>query len=104
VFYEVKEALAEKLNDLVSLEDITARKKTLYSIYNTMRKKGISFDEIMDMYAYKIIVPKRIDCYVALGKVHELYKPIPQKFKEYIATPKANGYRSLHTVVLGPYN
>ncbi|WP_160491562.1 RelA/SpoT family protein [Francisella tularensis] len=104
VFYEVKEALAEKLNDLVSLEDIKARKKTLYSIYNKMRKKGISFDEIMDMYAYKIIVPNRIDCYVALGKVHELYKPIPQKFKDYIATPKANGYRSLHTVVLGPYN
>ncbi|MDE5028233.1 bifunctional (p)ppGpp synthetase/guanosine-3',5'-bis(diphosphate) 3'-pyrophosphohydrolase, partial [Francisella tularensis subsp. holarctica] len=67
VFYEVKEALAEKLNDLVSIEDIKARKKTLYSIYNKMRKQGISFDEIMDMYAYKIIVPKRIDCYVALG-------------------------------------
>lgn len=69
-----------------------------------MRKKGISFDEIMDMYAYKVIVPNRIDCYVALGKVHELYKPIPQRFKDYIATPKANGYRSIHTVVSGPYN
>ena len=104
VFYEVKEALSEKLDNLVSSEDIKARKKTLYSIYNKMRKKGISFDEIMDMYAYKIIVPNRIDCYVVLGRVHELYKPIPQKFKDYIATPKANGYRSLHTVVLGPYN
>lgn len=104
VFYEVKEALQEKLGELVSADNIKARKKTLYSIYNKMRKKGISFDEIMDMYAYKIIVPSRIDCYVALGKVHELFKPIPQKFKDYIATPKANGYRSIHTVVLGPYN
>ncbi|MDE5020928.1 bifunctional (p)ppGpp synthetase/guanosine-3',5'-bis(diphosphate) 3'-pyrophosphohydrolase, partial [Francisella tularensis subsp. holarctica] len=60
VFYEVKEALAEKLNDLVSLEDIKARKKTLYIIYNKMRNKGISFDESMDMYAYQIIVPNRI--------------------------------------------
>lgn len=104
VFYEVKESLKEKLGDMVSQDDIKARKKTLYSIYNKMRKKGISFDDIMDMYAYKIIVPNRIDCYVALGKVHELYKPIPQKFKDYIATPKANGYRSIHTVVLGPYS
>ncbi|QIW10448.1 bifunctional (p)ppGpp synthetase/guanosine-3',5'-bis(diphosphate) 3'-pyrophosphohydrolase [Francisella sp. LA112445] len=104
VFYQVKEALVEKLGDLVTSDDIKSRKKTLYSIYNKMRKKGISFDEIMDMYAYKVIVPNRIDCYVALGKVHELYKPIPQRFKDYIATPKANGYRSIHTVVSGPYN
>lgn len=104
VFFEVKNILTEKLGELVSPKDIKARKKTLYSIYNKMRKKGISFDEIMDMYAYKVIVPNRLDCYVALGKVHELYKPMPQKFKDYIATPKANGYRSIHTVVLGPYN
>ncbi|AIT08952.1 GDP diphosphokinase [Candidatus Francisella endociliophora] len=104
VFYEVKDSLKQKLDGLVSIDDIKARKKTLYSIYNKMRTKGKSFDEIMDMYAYKVIVPNRTDCYVALGKVHELYKPMPQKFKDYIATPKANGYRSIHTVVLGPYN
>ncbi|AJC49298.1 bifunctional (p)ppGpp synthetase/guanosine-3',5'-bis(diphosphate) 3'-pyrophosphohydrolase [Allofrancisella guangzhouensis] len=104
VFYQVKETLIDKLGDLVSKDSIKARKKTLYSIYNKMRKKGVSFEEIMDMYAYKVIVPSRIDCYIALGKIHELYKPIPQRFKDYIATPKANGYRSIHTVVLGPYN
>ena len=104
VFNTAKEILTEKLKDLVVENGIKARKKTLYSIYNKMRNKGLSFDEIMDMYAYKIIVPNRIDCYVALGKVHDLYKPIPQRFKDYIATPKANGYRSIHTVVLGPYN
>ncbi|QIV94358.1 RelA/SpoT family protein [Allofrancisella frigidaquae] len=104
VFYQVKETLVDKLGELASKDSIKARKKTIYSIYNKMRKKGISFEEIMDMYAYKVIVPSRIDCYVALGKIHELYKPIPQRFKDYIATPKANGYRSLHTVVLGPYN
>ncbi|MEY8766323.1 MULTISPECIES: RelA/SpoT family protein [Francisella] len=104
VFQQVKDALVDKLSGIVIDDGIKARKKTLYSIYNKMRKKGISFDEIMDMYAYKVIVPNRIDCYVALGRVHELYKPIPQRFKDYIATPKANGYRSIHTVVLGPYN
>jgi len=104
VFQQVKDALTDKLGGIVINDGIKARKKTLYSIYNKMRKKGISFDEIMDMYAYKVIVPNRIDCYIALGKVHELYKPIPQRFKDYIATPKANGYRSIHTVVLGPYN
>ena len=104
VFTEVQVALSEKLEGLVVEDGIKARKKTLYSIYNKMRKKAVSFEEIMDMYAYKVIVPSRIDCYVALGKVHELFKPMPQRFKDYIATPKANGYRSIHTVVLGPYN
>ena len=104
VFTEVKFALSEKLEGLVVEDGIKARKKTLYSIYNKMRKKGISFEEIMDMYAYKVIVPSRMDCYTALGKVHELFKPMPQRFKDYIATPKANGYRSIHTVVLGPCN
>lgn len=104
VFYEVKQSLVDKLDGLVSEDNIKARKKTLYSIYNKMKKKGLSFEEIMDMYAYKLIVPSRMDCYIALGKVHELYKPVPQRFKDYVATPKANGYRSIHTVVLGPYN
>lgn len=104
VFYEVKQSLVDRLDGLVTEDNIKSRKKTLYSIYNKMKKKGLSFEEIMDMYAYKVIVPSRIDCYVALGKIHELYKPVPQRFKDYIATPKANGYRSIHTVVLGPYN
>ena len=104
VFTEVQTALSEKLEGLVVEDGIKARKKTLYSIYNKMRKKAISFEEIMDMYAYKVIVPSRMDCYVALGKVHELFKPMPRRFKDYIATPKSNGYRSIHTVVLGPYN
>ena len=105
VFIEVKEALKQKLGNMIFDDNcIKGRKKTLYSIYNKMKNKGTAFSDIMDMYAYKVIVPKKIDCYVALGKIHELYKPVPQRFKDYIATPKTNGYKSLHTVVFGPYN
>jgi guanosine-3',5'-bis(diphosphate) 3'-pyrophosphohydrolase len=104
VFVQVKDSLLDKLGDIAIEDGIKSRKKTLYSIYNKMRKKGLSFDSIMDMYAYKVIVKDRMSCYQALGKVHELYKPIPKRFKDYIATPKTNGYRSIHTVVLGPYN
>ena len=104
VFTEVQATISEKLEGLIVKDGIKARKKTLYSIYNKMRKKAVSFEDIMDMYAYKVIVLSRMDCYIALGKVHELFKPIPQRFKDYIATPKANGYRSIHTVVLGPHN
>jgi RelA/SpoT family (p)ppGpp synthetase len=83
--------------------EVVGREKHLYSLYKKMRKKDLSLSEIMDVYALRIIVDKVDTCYRALGVVHSLYKPVHGRFKDYIAIPKANGYQSLHTTVLGPY-
>ena len=77
------------------------REKHLYSIYEKMRSKRKSFSEIMDVYAFRIIVDRVDTCYRVLGAVHSLYKPVPGRFKDYIAIPKANGYQSLHTALFG---
>ncbi len=77
------------------------REKHLYSIYEKMRSKRKSFSEIMDVYAFRIIVDRVDTCYRVLGAVHSLYKPVPGRFKDYIAIPKANGYQSLHTTLFG---
>lgn len=82
---------------------IKGREKHLYSIYRKMRNKGISFGEVMDVYAFRIVVPTVDECYRVLGLVHNLYKPVPGRFKDYIAIPKANSYQSLHTVLFGPF-
>jgi GTP diphosphokinase / guanosine-3',5'-bis(diphosphate) 3'-diphosphatase len=77
------------------------REKHLYSIYEKMRSKRKSFSEIMDVYAFRIVVDRVDTCYRVLGAVHSLYKPVPGRFKDYIAIPKANGYQSLHTTLFG---
>ncbi|AKQ33867.1 bifunctional GTP diphosphokinase/guanosine-3',5'-bis pyrophosphate 3'-pyrophosphohydrolase [Candidatus Coxiella mudrowiae] len=82
---------------------ITGRGKHLYSIYHKMHTKHIPFNEIMDMYAFRIIMDDLDSCYRALGIIHGLFKPVPERFKDYIAIPKANGYQSLHTTLFGPY-
>ena len=82
---------------------IVGREKPLYSIYQKMRLKQRPFNEIMDVYAFRIIVDTLDTCYRVLGLVHSLFKPVLERFKDYIAIPKANGYQSLHTVLLGPY-
>ncbi len=82
---------------------IVGREKHLYSIYQKMRSKRLSFAEVFDVYAFRIIVDNVDSCYRVLGSVHNLYKPVPGKFKDYIAIPKANGYQSLHTVLFGPF-
>ncbi|ABS76479.1 bifunctional GTP diphosphokinase/guanosine-3',5'-bis(diphosphate) 3'-diphosphatase [Coxiella burnetii] len=82
---------------------ITGREKHLYSIYRKMRNKHIPFNEIMDVYAFRVIVEDVDSCYRALGIIHGLFKPVPERFKDYIAIPKANGYQSLHTTLFGPY-
>jgi len=82
--------------------DLRGREKTLYSIYNKMRTKHVSFSQVLDVYAFRVTVRSIDDCYRALGILHSLYKPMPGKFKDYIAIPKLNGYQSLHTTLLGP--
>jgi GTP diphosphokinase / guanosine-3',5'-bis(diphosphate) 3'-diphosphatase len=81
---------------------IAGREKTLFSIYKKMDEKRLSFAQVTDIYGFRIIVPTVTDCYTALGILHQLYKPVPGRFKDHIAIPKINGYQSLHTTLVGP--
>ena len=81
---------------------LAGREKTLYGIYLKMKHKRLSFAQVTDMYGLRVIAPSVIDCYTALGILHQLYKPLPGKFKDLIAIPKLNGYQSLHTTLVGP--
>src|SRR6185437_291060 len=74
----------------------------LYSIYRKMQNKGISLNEMVDVYGFRIIVDSADTCYRTLGLVHSVYKPMPGRFKDYIAIPRVNGYQSLHTTLFGP--
>ena len=82
---------------------VIGREKHLYSIYKKMKTKGVSFSEVMDVFAFRIMVDKVDTCYRVLGVMHNLYKPVPGRFKDYIAIPKANGYQSLHSALVSPY-
>ena len=82
---------------------ILSREKHLYSLYKKIRDKTLSFEETYDVYAFRIVVDEIDTCYRALGIMHNLFKPVPGKFKDYIAIPKANGYQSLHSILFGPY-
>ena len=82
---------------------VFGREKTLFGIYRKMRNKRLSFSQVLDVYGFRIVVNDFAACYVALGTLHALYKPMPGKFKDYIAIPKLNGYQSLHTTLIGPY-
>jgi GTP pyrophosphokinase len=95
----VKQRLADNKIDAV----VTGREKNLYSIYKKMQDKNLSFSKVLDIYAFRVIVKDAPACYLALGSLHSLYKPIPGKFKDYIAIAKANGYQSLHTTLFGPF-
>jgi GTP diphosphokinase / guanosine-3',5'-bis(diphosphate) 3'-diphosphatase len=81
---------------------LSGREKTLYSVYRKMDEKHLSFAEVTDMYGFRLVVPTVTDCYTAMGVLHQLYKPVPGKFKDHIAIGKLNGYQSLHTTVVGP--
>jgi GTP diphosphokinase / guanosine-3',5'-bis(diphosphate) 3'-diphosphatase len=82
---------------------VSGREKTVYSVYKKMREKRYTFSQVFDIYGVRVLVKDTNACYAALGVLHRLYKPIPGKFKDYIAIPKANGYQSLHTTLFGPF-
>ena len=83
--------------------EVSGREKSLYSIYAKMVDQKKSFSDVLDIYGFRIIVHTLPECYLALGTLHQLYRPVPGKFKDYIAIPKVNGYQSLHTTLVGPY-
>ncbi len=95
--HQVETTLAQEGHEV----EVLGREKHLYSIYKKMKSKRKSFSEIMDIYAFRIIVDSVDTCYRVLGCIHSLYKPVPGEFKDYIAIPKANGYQSLHTILMG---
>jgi guanosine-3',5'-bis(diphosphate) 3'-pyrophosphohydrolase len=97
VRHQIEATLQQEGHDVAVL----GREKHVYSIYKKMKSKRKSFSEIMDIYAFRIIVDSVDTCYRVLGCIHSLYKPVPGEFKDYIAIPKANGYQSLHTVLMG---
>lgn len=104
---ELIEHISETIQNRLMQEKIPSqvigREKHLYSLYKKMKNKNQSFSDILDIFAFRIIVNSADECYRTLGAVHSLYKPLPGKFKDYIAIPKANGYQSLHTALFGPY-
>lgn len=102
---EIVTNIQESISSTLEREGVSAkvfgREKHLYSIYDKMRSKRKSFNEIMDVFAFRILVDSADNCYRALGTVHNLYKPVAGRFKDYVAIPKANGYQSLHTTLFG---
>ncbi|NDP49245.1 MAG: bifunctional (p)ppGpp synthetase/guanosine-3',5'-bis(diphosphate) 3'-pyrophosphohydrolase [Sulfuriferula multivorans] len=99
---KVKVVMQEKLDQAKVDATITGREKHLFSIYRKMQEKNLAFSEVFDIYGFRVVLHDLSSCYVALGVLHALYKPIPGKFKDYIAIPKANGYQSLHSILFGP--
>ena len=100
---QITEATIKRMEQEGLTADVQGREKNLYSLYRKMVDKKLSFSEVLDVYAFRIVVDDVDSCYRMLGVVHNLYKPLQNKFKDYIAIPKANGYQSLHTVLFGPY-
>ncbi|KZE31467.1 RelA/SpoT family protein [Crenobacter luteus] len=103
VVSKILRAISQKLVECNIEAVIKGREKNLHSIYRKMQEKHLSFSEVLDIYGFRVIVNDVPSCYLALGALHSLYKPIPGKFKDYIAIPKGNGYQSLHTTLFGPY-
>jgi RelA/SpoT family (p)ppGpp synthetase len=101
VVSEIHQSIEMRLDKEMVKVKVKGREKHLWSIYLKMREKKKSFRDIMDVFAFRLIVDNVDDCYRALGIIHNIYKPVPGEFKDYIAIPKANGYQSLHTVLVG---
>ncbi|MDN7969544.1 bifunctional (p)ppGpp synthetase/guanosine-3',5'-bis(diphosphate) 3'-pyrophosphohydrolase [Burkholderia multivorans] len=103
VIGKILEAAQRAMADAKLDAEITGREKTIYSIYRKMRDKQLSFSQVLDVYGFRVVVDSLLDCYTCIGALHALYKPVPGKFKDYIAIPKINGYQSLHTTLVGPF-
>jgi len=99
----IKNAVTQRMRDAGLVCEVSGRQKNLWSIYEKMRQKKRALSAIFDVHAFRIFCADVDSCYRALGVVHNLYKPIPGRFKDYIALPKANGYQSLHTILIGPH-
>ena len=100
---KINQALGSRLVEMSIDSNILSRKKHLFSVYNKMKDKRLPFKKVLDVYALRVLVDSVDDCYRVLGIVHNLFKPIPGRFKDYIAIPKSNGYQSLHTALYGPH-
>jgi guanosine-3',5'-bis(diphosphate) 3'-pyrophosphohydrolase len=100
---KILEAIRRRLRENKVEAQVHGREKHLYSIYRKMREKHLTFAQVLDVFGFRVIVKDVQSCYLALGALHSLFKPIPGKFKDYIAIPKANGYQSLHTTLFGPF-
>ena len=100
---KILDAIRHRLPDRGIQAEVIGREKHLFSIYRKMRDKHLTFSQVLDIYGFRVIVKDVPTCYLALGVLHGLYKPVPGKFKDYIAIPKPNGYQSLHTTLIGPY-
>jgi GTP pyrophosphokinase len=98
----VQTAVESSFSTICMETQIYGREKTLYSVYRKMDEKHLSFAQVTDIYGFRVVVPSALDCYTALGLMHQLYKPVPGKFKDYIAIPKINGYQSIHSTLVGP--
>jgi GTP pyrophosphokinase len=103
VVSKILESIKHQLVSMKVDAEVSGREKHLYSIYKKMTGKMTAFSQIYDIYGFRVIVKDLTSCYIALGALHTLYKPIATKFKDYIAIPKANGYQSLHTTLFGPF-
>jgi GTP diphosphokinase / guanosine-3',5'-bis(diphosphate) 3'-diphosphatase len=103
VVERILKAITQRLEHFKLKAHVTGREKHLYSIYRKMIEKHLSFTEVLDIYGFRIVVDDVASCYVALGALHTLYKPIPGKFKDYIAIPKSNGYQTLQSTLMGPF-
>jgi RelA/SpoT family (p)ppGpp synthetase len=103
ILNKIESAIQKRLDEEQLSCRLMSREKHLYSLYKKIRDRVGSFTEVFDVYAFRVIVDSVDTCYRVLGMMHNLYKPVPGKFKDYIAIPKANGYQSLHTVLFGPY-
>ncbi len=99
---DVIDTLKTRLEKINIMADLMGRAKHIYSIWRKMQNKNIGFDEVYDVRAIRILVDENMECYAVLGVIHNIWRPIPHEFDDYISNPKSNGYQSLHTAVIGP--
>ncbi len=104
LFARILEGVERELLKFGVTAKIQSREKTIYGIYRKMRTKRQAFSSVMDVYAFRLVVENTAECYVALGAVHSAFRPISERFKDYVANPKTNGYQSLHSTVVGPHS